>query len=279
MEWALKESVRVATDGTDTHDPGLDAAVKLSLQEAETGSERAKRARHDAEVALAPTRVVMELSTTAAKGAEAAEALTAVVAMMECEMPTASSVEAGSAAVPASGTHPDDVTPWRPPNHDGGDASPAIVGAVGSSGTGSGRAPFEPTQSAPASDGRAASPGRGISHCASYPTINSTSHVSADISGAAGGGTDKMKYQLASLIRHTGTHAGRGHYICDVRNVETDSWKCFNDTHVSDVAEKDLFGQARMRDAYVLFYVHGDFAGRKDAKSTNTGAHGSTTAV
>eukprot|EP00041_Stephanoeca_diplocostata_P033634 m.1116579 g.1116579 ORF g.1116579 m.1116579 type:complete len:669 (-) comp24377_c1_seq8:1894-3900(-) len=63
-------------------------------------------------------------------------------------------------------------------------------------------------------------------------------------------------YRLVSLVHHSGVSAQSGHYVCDVWNSATDTWKCFNDSLVSIVDESAVLGPDRRKNAYLLFYVH-----------------------
>lgn len=74
--------------------------------------------------------------------------------------------------------------------------------------------------------------------------------------GATSSDSKHATYRLASMIRHTGASTGRGHYVCDVLNVQSGVWKSYNDTYVKKVKEEEVFGVDRMRDAYILFYLH-----------------------
>ena len=66
-----------------------------------------------------------------------------------------------------------------------------------------------------------------------------------------------QKYQLVSILIHDGV-AGSGHYYSFIRDVETDTWKRYNDIQVSDEKEdvvmKEAFGGYNNVNAYCLVY-------------------------
>lgn len=77
-----------------------------------------------------------------------------------------------------------------------------------------------------------------------------------EFDGGAATGPGKFSYRLVSLIRHTGSSAGAGHYIADVWNPLKNTWKEYDDALVKEVDEKKIFGsETRARSAYVLFYA------------------------
>lgn len=68
--------------------------------------------------------------------------------------------------------------------------------------------------------------------------------------------SSENSYRLVSLVHHAGVSAQNGHYICDVWNLATNTWRCFNDSLVNEVDEKVVLGPNRRKNAYLLFYVH-----------------------
>jgi len=65
----------------------------------------------------------------------------------------------------------------------------------------------------------------------------------------------KYAYRLVSFIRHTGMSATSGHYIADVWNPHTNTWREYDDAVVNEVNEKAIFSSiARAQSAYLLFY-------------------------
>lgn len=68
----------------------------------------------------------------------------------------------------------------------------------------------------------------------------------------------KACYRLVSIIRHTGSSAGHGHYICDVVSPTNPGlWKCYNDSVVTEVTRAEVLrGKIRNVEAYMLFYLH-----------------------
>lgn len=59
-------------------------------------------------------------------------------------------------------------------------------------------------------------------------------------------------YKLNSVVRHWGSDAQSGHYICDIRTAGH-AWSRCDDSKVYDIEEDRVF--AENTDAYVLFYT------------------------
>ena len=74
--------------------------------------------------------------------------------------------------------------------------------------------------------------------------------------GAAAATPVSSRYRLNAVIRHTGTTPYAGHYVCDVRDWRTGKWFTYNDSVVTRVRREDMFGPARQKFAYLLFYQH-----------------------
>ena len=77
----------------------------------------------------------------------------------------------------------------------------------------------------------------------------------ADLAAAADvGGTAAGRYELSGVVWHTGTAAGAGHYVADVKQGA--AWKRFNDAHVSSVARDAVLQRDALTKGYIFFYEH-----------------------
>ena len=69
-------------------------------------------------------------------------------------------------------------------------------------------------------------------------------------------GTDAHVYRLASLVHHYGEHMSSGHYVADVLEPRSGTWRHCNDARVSTTTRADVcMGQRRRAAGYILFYA------------------------
>lgn len=59
-------------------------------------------------------------------------------------------------------------------------------------------------------------------------------------------------YHLQSIVHHIGTYSSAGHYVADVFDPSTNTWKNFDDSIVRDQTESQVFSR---QCPYILFYV------------------------
>ena len=63
-------------------------------------------------------------------------------------------------------------------------------------------------------------------------------------------------YQLHAVVSHQGVAASNGHYICDVWDGEAQTWKCYNDSVMTDSGHFKEMMKQRQRSSYLFFFVH-----------------------
>lgn len=238
LAWAMAESTRAdkANDGggggggsadtdveTACQRADYEGAVKLSLQEDGNDSDG-----DDAEQ-LPPFPNPATLAKARADGGGSSSGGGAAAA--------AGVGSSSAASVPGTSSQPDeDITPWKERQaQEEADLARAIAASLQDDAGGGGA-------SASAS-------------VAAAPACSKAAGVAAGAAAAAAR-DPRTSFRLTSIIRHTGSSAARGHYLCDVLGVDTGIWKSYNDTQVCEVAKEDVFGPHRMQDAYVLFYLH-----------------------
>jgi len=70
-----------------------------------------------------------------------------------------------------------------------------------------------------------------------------------DLSYLSSNKSQKVKYNLISVLIHEGFSTNSGHYYCYVKN-SNDLWYCMNDSSVCQVS----LNQVRKQSPYLLFY-------------------------
>ena len=73
-----------------------------------------------------------------------------------------------------------------------------------------------------------------------------------------GGADAAARYSLCGVVWHTGSSAGAGHYVADVRQQldRPAEWKRFNDAVVTTVSRDTVLQQEALSRGYIFFYVH-----------------------
>ncbi|VIO93733.1 Uncharacterized protein BM_BM7266 [Brugia malayi] len=61
-------------------------------------------------------------------------------------------------------------------------------------------------------------------------------------------------YNLAAVISHKGIGSSKGHYVCDLRNLNSNTWIHFDDSDVEERTEAEVISEC-IRDGYIFFYV------------------------
>ena len=73
-----------------------------------------------------------------------------------------------------------------------------------------------------------------------------------------GGADAAARYSLCGVVWHTGSSAGAGHYVADVRQQpdRPAEWKRYNDAVVTTVSRDAVLQQEALSKGYIFFYVH-----------------------
>ena len=73
-----------------------------------------------------------------------------------------------------------------------------------------------------------------------------------------GGADAAARYSLCGVVWHTGSSAGAGHYVADVRQQpdRPAEWKRYNDAVVTTVSRDTVLQQEALSKGYIFFYVH-----------------------
>uniref|UniRef100_A0AAF5Q3D4 Ubiquitinyl hydrolase 1 n=1 Tax=Wuchereria bancrofti TaxID=6293 RepID=A0AAF5Q3D4_WUCBA len=61
-------------------------------------------------------------------------------------------------------------------------------------------------------------------------------------------------YNLAAVISHKGIGPSKGHYVCDVRSLNSNIWMHFDDSHIEERTEAEVISECN-KDGYIFFYV------------------------
>ena len=82
-----------------------------------------------------------------------------------------------------------------------------------------------------------------------------------DLTHDDGGADAAARYSLCGVVWHTGSSAGVGHYVADVRQPldrqdRPAEWKRYNDAVVTSVSRDAVLQQEALSKGYIFFYMH-----------------------
>ena len=89
---------------------------------------------------------------------------------------------------------------------------------------------------------------------AAAPIAAPASGQQIDLTGGGGAVKDATQYNLSGVVWHTGSSAGAGHYVADVRHGT--EWKRHNDAVVTAVPAETVYKKDALHRGYIFFYVH-----------------------
>ena len=103
----------------------------------------------------------------------------------------------------------------------------------------------------------------------SHLNVSNVSNVSSNVLNNEELGIKyPQEYRLVCLVRHLGSEARHGHYICDVYDRYSDSWERHDDQYLKAIAPTSATGKDSQQTAYMFFYVHNSFI-NKQLKNDN----------